>query len=346
MFCKKKNLVDVEYNKYKEEYGILLKKIKEFDRIAVFRHIAPDFDALGTQFGLVTWLKKNFKDKDIKALGDNHAVFTPRGLFPETDKVNDEWFNKPFLAIIVDVGDKKRIADPRFSRAAYKIKLDHHPVTDKIFDTMLTDTSKAAASEIVSTFVIKNKNKYVFDAEIATYLYIALVGDSGRFQFSSTSASTFTIASELLGTGLNITKIYEKMYEKNLKDLEVIKFILNDYKVSEHGVAYYTLKQEDLVRLYGSSDKPTENLCDRGKENVNFFSPYKGVNIWCSITQDLTGPCFRISIRSRNYVINGVAQQFKGGGHAQAAGAEIKDLTELDGFIKALDQVVIDQSKK
>ena len=80
---------------------------------------------------------------------------------------------------------------------------------------------------------------------------------------------------------------------------------------------------------------------ERGKENVNIFSNIKGINIWCSITEDITEPCFRISIRTRDYVINGVASEFKGGGHAQASGCQIKDLTELDTFINRLDQLII-----
>ena len=85
-----------EAKKFKNEYDILSDKIKEFDRIAIFRHIAPDFDALGTQFGLATFIKDNFPNKEIVILGDNHDVFTGK-LFPETDRVNDSWFDQPFL---------------------------------------------------------------------------------------------------------------------------------------------------------------------------------------------------------------------------------------------------------
>lgn len=318
--------------KFKKEYKEFYEKIEEFDRIAVFRHIVPDFDALGTQFGLVTFLKDNFPNKEIVVLGDNHVTFTNR-LFPETDKINDEWFNKPFLAIICDVGDKKRIADPRFEKATYKIKIDHHPETDKIFDLTILDTSAAAASELVANLLFSNSKKYSVSALAAEYLYIALVGDSGRFMYSSTSTHTFEIASKLIGCGIKINDIYGRMYEKNIDDLDITKFILNTFKVSEHGVAYYILTQKDLDALHITSE--------RGKENVNLFSNIKGINIWCSITEDVTEPCFRISIRSRNYVINTVATQFGGGGHAQASGAQIKDLTELPRFIAALDEVVI-----
>ena len=316
---------------YLKQYSEVLKQIKKFDRIAIFRHIMPDFDALGTQFGLATWIKDNFPNKEVRTLGDNHGVFTPRGLFPETDKLDNSWFDSPFLAIIVDVGDKKRIADPRFEKAKYKIKIDHHPVTDEIFNLAITDTSKAAASEIVANMLISFKN-YNLSELAARYLYIALVGDSGRFQYSSTTPHTFEIASELISKGINITNVYALMYEKNVDDLEVTKFILNNYKLSPEGVAYYVLTQKDLDGL--------GLTCERGKENVNLFSNIKGIKIWCSITEDVTEPCFRISIRTRDYVINGVASEFKGGGHAQASGCQIKDLTELSKFIDRLDELI------
>ena len=34
--------------------------IKRYDRIAIFRHCKPDYDALGSQMGLATWIKDNF----------------------------------------------------------------------------------------------------------------------------------------------------------------------------------------------------------------------------------------------------------------------------------------------
>ena len=322
---------------HKKEFNEILKNIKKYNKIAIFRHIMPDFDALGTQFGLATWIKENFPSKDVKILGDNHVVFTPNGLFPETDKINDSWFNDDFLAIIVDVGDKKRIADPRFEKAKLKIKLDHHPKTDEIFNIAITDTSLAAASELVVNMLLNFKN-YKLSALASKYFYIALVGDSGRFQYSSTTDHTFAIAQELIKRDINITKIYEDMYVKNIEDLEIQKFILNNFKITDAGTAYYVLTNQDLINL--------NMTCERGKENVNMFSSIKGVNIWCSITEDITEPCFRISLRSRNYVINDIASEFKGGGHAQASGCQIKDLTELDSFLKACDNKILNEGQK
>lgn len=318
--------------KFEKEYKEILENIKKFDKIAVFRHIMPDFDALGTQFGLATWLKENFKNKDIKILGDNHVTFTPKGLYPETDKVNDSWFNDDFLAIIVDVGDEKRIADPRFKRAKFKIKLDHHPETDKIFDISVVDTSLCAASELVVNMLLTFEDKYLISQVSASYFYGAIVGDSGRFLFGSTSRHTFEIASELLSKGIKIVPLYEKMYEKEIDDLKFMQFVLNNYKITKEGTAYYVLTQKDLDELHLSSEQ--------GKEHVNLFSSIRGVNIWCSITEDVTEPCFRISLRSRYYNVNEIAVNFKGGGHKQASGAQIATLNELDKFIEACDNKI------
>ena len=112
--------------KFKKENKGLISLIKKYDRIAVFRHIKPDFDALGTQYGLANWIKDNFPNKEVVTPGDNHVVFSGR-LFPESDKLNEEWFCKPFLGIVVDVGSKSRIADPRFEKAECIVKVDHHP---------------------------------------------------------------------------------------------------------------------------------------------------------------------------------------------------------------------------
>lgn len=319
--------------KYKSEVCAIENAIRKYDRIAIFRHIMPDYDALGTQLGLYTFIKDNFPDKEVKMFGDNHVTFTPR-IFPEMHRDGDSWFDRPFLAIIVDVSNKSRIADPRFEKAECIIKIDHHPNVEDFANVNVVDTSMAAASELVVALLLNFKHKYVLSKESATYFYIGIVGDSGRFQYSSTSALTFAVASELISRKITLNEIYSKMYLKQIDDLAVTAYILNNYKISPKGVAYYVLDSK--------IQKELKITTERGKENVNLFSNIQGINIWCSITQDEDPkePCWRISIRSRDYVVNGVATEFGGGGHAQASGAKIKTLAELPKFIDALDALI------
>ena len=221
----------------KKDINRILSAIKRYDRIAVFRHSMPDFDALGTQMGLATWLKDNFPNKEIHVLGDNHVTFTPR-LYPEMDRLSEEWFAKPFLAIIVDTANKSRISDPRWKKAKFKIKIDHHPEVEKYGKIQVVRTDACAAAEIVTAILLSFKGNYVMSKEAASYLYSGLAGDSGRFQYSSTSENSFITASLLVAAGIDLSDVYNRMYQKKIDDLKVTAYILNHFNVSEHGIAY------------------------------------------------------------------------------------------------------------
>ena len=320
-----------EFSKpFKKDIQKIIRAIKRYDRICIFRHIMPDYDALGSQMGLYTWIKDNFPEKEVHVVGDNHVTFTPR-LFPEMENLPESWFKEPFLAFILDVGNASRIADPRFKKAKYKIKIDHHPDVEHWGNVSIVNTAASAASENIVSALLNIKGDYVLSKEAASYFYIAIVGDSGRFQYSSTSEHTFAIAGELLKAGIDISKIYQNMYLKKVDDLKVTAYILNHFSISPKGVAYYVLDSNIQRELNITTE--------RGKENVNLFSTIEGINAWCSITQDDNPkePCWRISIRSKEKAINGVATQFGGGGHAQASGAKIETLDQLPEFIAALD---------
>ena len=314
----------------KKEITRILSAIKRYDRIAIFRHSKPDFDALGSQMGLAIWLKDNFPNKEIHVLGDNHVTFTPR-LYPEMDSLNEDWFKEPFLAIILDCGNTSRIADPRFKKAKFKIKIDHHPEVEKYGKVQLVRTDACAAAEIITDVLLSFKGNYVLSKEAASYLYSGIAGDSGRFQYSSTSKASFITASYLLDAGIDLTEVYNKMYQKKIDDLKVTAYILNHFTVSDYGVAYYVL--DDAIQ------KELNITTERGKENVNLFSNIEGINAWCSITEDIKDHCWRISIRSKGTAINGVAAKWEGGGHAQASGAKIDNLDQLPAFIKDLDEL-------
>ena len=329
----KKTPIDGYIAEHKAVFKTLRNIVKKYQKICIFRHIKPDYDALGCQFGLFTFLKENFPKKEIHQVGDTHPTFVPR-LFPEPERLPNSWFDDEFLAIIVDVGDKDRIADPRFIKAKKVIKLDHHPFrAPDVSHFSLVDESTASCGEIVTAFV-KSFAKTKVSPVAAKYLYTAIVGDSGRFLYSSTSPLTFSAASYLLDQGISLPELYLGMYEKDIADLTFQKYVLNHYSLTEHGVAYYLLSEEGLKEL----NIPSE----RGKEHVNMFANIKGIHIWCSITEDNDPkePCWRISIRSKKLDISKVASHWGGGGHPQASGAKIKSLKELPAFLKELDDLI------
>ena len=314
----------------------LKEKIEEFDYIVLFRHQSPDFDAFGCQLGLKSWINDNYPNKIVKAVGNNHVVFS-KNLYPHMDIVSDEELaNHEFLAIICDTGDTKRIDDSRYELAKYKIKFDHHPPRELYGDSNFIVDELSSCCELITNVITNSIFKgYILSKLTAKYLFSGIVGDSGRFQFPSTTANTFKTAAKLLATGIDMQKeVYQPMYVKSIKDLEVSKYLLNNYCLSEHQTVAYYFMDDEHQKIFDIN-------VDRGKENLSFFSGYEEIKIWVSFTQDVEKNNWRVSIRSREIAINGVAEKYRGGGHNNASGARVIDKEEALKLIEDLDALTI-----
>ena len=318
---------------FKREYKLALKKIKEFDNICVFRHQRPDGDAFGSQLGLVTWIKDNFPTKTVHFVGNNTSVYS-EDLFPLMEEVDDEFFDKDFLAIIVDTGNSKRIDDERWTKAKYSIKFDHHPPVEQYGNLNIVANEIAACAELIADFCFYFNKKYPMSKLAATYLATGIITDSGRFQFESANKATFDTFGKLLEQGvLPFKDIYLKLYAKDVSSLVFQKHVLNNMVFTDGGLAYYILKQEDLD-LLGIDH-------ERGKEHLSLMSNIKGVDVWFCITEIKEKNEFRVSIRSKLIDISGVATSYRGGGHKQASGATLYDIDkELPLLIKDLEELI------
>lgn len=314
--------------KNKDIYDSIINEIKNAKRIIVFRHEMPDFDALGCQFGFYNWLKDNFKNKEIYITGKNHVTFTPR-LYPFIEIPEDEVFNDEFLAIICDTGNTKRIDDQRFIKAKRIVKFDHHPEVEKYGDINIVQDELSSCAELIADFMFNFEDEYVISKETAKFLYSGIVGDSGRFLFSSVNPNTLKISARLMEKGFDISKdVYLKMYQKTYHDLEIMKYVLNSCVFLKTKVAYYILNDDDLKKL--------DITVERGKENLSLMSNLEDIEVWMSITENKEKAEYKVSIRSKRYPINDIAAKYSGGGHDLASGATLKNLDELPPLLEDL----------
>ena len=315
----------------KKLYKQVFKAIKSYDTIVVIRHDVPDFDASGSQFGLVTWIKDNFPSKKVYAVGKPHKFFSP-SLYPITDSFDAE--NEKFLLIVVDCANQPRIDGKELiEKADYVVKIDHHPLCDHYGDVVIVDEHAAAAAELIADMLISFKKK--ISEKCAYYLYSAIVGDSGRFQYSDTNPRTFKVVAKLFESEFNFQEVYDKMYLKSIEDIKIINYIYDNYKLSPKGVAYYSVSIEDLHKLGIEREKV--------KAFVNLFAGYEEIKVWVQFSEDETATDeykWRVSIRSRGIKINDVASRHNGGGHDNAAGAKTVDALENEQIIKELDELL------
>lgn len=302
----------------------ILEEIKQAESIIIFRHIRPDGDAIGSQYGLKYILKENFPDKKIFCLGENSDYWNMYYSNINSDLVDDETI-KDSLAIIIDTPNTARIDDERWKLAKRKIKIDHHIFVEEFADLEWVDTSSIAACQLVVKFALENN--LVIPRNAALLLYTGLVTDSGRFQFQNTSGETLRMAAALLDTGIEVQDLYRFMYESYENIVRFKGYCENNFTLLDCGLAYNVLDQEILKEYNVTSGT--------GASNVNSLSGIKGVKIFVHFAEQEDG-LVKVEFRSKKIPVNFIANKYGGGGHALASGTTLESFDLIDKVIDDL----------
>ncbi|MFP5106606.1 DHH family phosphoesterase [Neobacillus sp. C211] len=304
----------------------ILAEIEQFETIIIHRHVRPDPDAYGSQGGLAAILQESYPNKKIYAVGlEEPTLHYMRRL----DVIEDEVY-KGALVIVCDTANAERICDKRYSLGEKLIKIDHHPNEDPYGDLLWVDTSASSCSEMIYEFYLNGKDKGLkMNDAAARLLYAGIVGDTGRFLFPSTTEKTLGYAGELIHYNFSRTELFDKMYELDTNIIKLNGFILQNFELQNNGVASVKLTKE-LLQEYNA--KPAE-----ASLLVGTLGNVKGIKAWVFFIEEAEQ--IRVRLRSKGPVINGVARQFKGGGHPLASGASIYSWNEVDDVLKALEEV-------
>lgn len=307
------------------KYKQILKQIKKYNNIVIARHIGGDPDAFGSSLGLKDIILANFPNKNVYVTGTPTSKFK---YFGEVDKTPED-INDALL-IITDTPNKKRVDCLGIDHFAYTIKIDHHPFVEEFCDLEIIDDTASSASQMIIEFAFECKLK--IPKEAAEKLYMGVVGDTGRFMYSYTTTKTFDLVSKLIKkTNLDFTSLYSQMYLRNLNDYKFNAYITSNLVVTENKLAYLKIDNNTL-KEHNVDASTAGNLI----ENFNNIEDFL-VIVLCS--EDVANDYIKCSIRSRGPIINEIATEFNGGGHALASGAKPKDFQETDELIKELDKV-------
>ncbi|AGR41333.1 DHH family phosphoesterase [Spiroplasma taiwanense] len=300
-------------------------EIKKFQTIIIQRHVNPDGDAYGSQFGLKHLIENNFKDKKVYVVGDEFEWLSFLG---KVDQIDDEVFSEA-LVIVTDCANVERISDQRFSKAKQIIKIDHHPNVTPYGYIMWVDVTFTSASEMVGYLAVQlNWN---IPQEAARVIFCGTVTDSGRFLYRGTTARTFEVASVLLKTGFDLFALYKKLNTRKLSDLEFSNLIFNTFKLTKKGLAYVIISLEDLKK---------HNLtAEMMNKYANTLAGFEEIKVWITFSQ-FENKSYRVEFRSAETVINKIAAKYGGGGHDLAAGAIVPDLETINAIIKDIDELL------
>ncbi|MFU8793075.1 MAG: DHH family phosphoesterase [Acholeplasmataceae bacterium] len=303
----------------------IIKTIKDYHKIIIFRHLRPDMDAIGSQYGLYLTLKENFQDKEVYVVGDMNGLT----YHAQMHELKDEDF-KGALGIICDVSVSHMVSDQRYQLVDKLIIIDHHQNDTDIekTDIFYKDPSFSSAAEMIIDFAKTNSLKITQEA--ATYLFAGMVTDTGRFLYLNNPVQTFKLAAFISQFNPDVQPFYDFLYTETLKKRQT-KNLFSNFEITPNGVAYR--KNDHALIVESELEFQTVS---RGM--VNQMAGIKEIPIWANFTEDIENNVIVGEFRSRGITIVDIAKKYGGGGHNQACGASLKDWDEVDLILKDLDE--------
>ena len=309
----------------------ILEKIKEYDRIMIFRHVRNDGDCVGATKGMKRILQLSFPEKEIY-LSDSEKAEYLAFMGPEDEEIADEKYAEA-LGIVIDTASEARISNKKYKLCKEVIKIDHHIPLESYGCMQWVEEERSSACEMIVDFYATFKDELKIDSEAATYLYTGMVTDSGRFKYEGVSGETMRNAGLLLDVGVNTELLYARLY---LEAFEYLKFKSEIYRrmeITENGVAY--------IYVDKAMQEEFNLSLEQASACVGTLDSIRGAICWIVFIEngDDEGS-IRVRLRSRFVHINPVAEKYRGGGHACASGATVYGREEMDALLRDADAVV------
>ena len=308
-----------------EKMQAILEKIKEYNRIMLFRHVRTDGDCVGATKGMKAILQASFPEKEIYIVDGQHSDFLAF-LGEDTDNPDDALFADA-LGIILDTGSEDRIFNKKYTLCRETVKIDHHIEREPYGDMSWVEDQRSSTCEMVAKFYDTFRDELVLTEEAAKYLYTGMVTDSGRFRFRDVSGDTLRCAAVLLDRGVDTDTLFANLY---MQDFDYLKFkseISRRIKITENGVAYLYITKK-IQKKYKLSREEASNV-------VSLMDSIKGSLIWVAFID--ADDQIRVRLRSRFVTINDIAEKYRGGGHACASGATLHAKKEIASLLSEAD---------
>lgn len=294
-----------------------ISKIVQHQKVAVFSHVRPDGDCLGSQVALCLWLQKNgietsaFNEDSIPENMGWLLDFFPISK-PSVTQLSD------FDAfVVVDGNALHRFGDTAEALADLDkpiYMIDHHPDPDDIFEEFVSEVEASSTCELVYKLYAEHDARQIGEPA-AKAMYLGLVTDTGSFQFDSVKPDTLNAAADLLKRGgFTPNQITEKIYSSRpLRQLKLLSLALETIELHEDGQISTITITRDMFEQTGTTNEDTEGF-------VQYPLSVEGVKACVLFRED--GDGIKLSLRSQSNIdVNKWARKFNGGGHKKAAGA-------------------------
>jgi phosphoesterase RecJ-like protein len=308
--------------------------LRDNERFVVTSHEAPDGDALGSL--LATGLALQQLGKDVVMYLGGPAPLPGEYRFLELierglRRERPEDFGERTL-VAVDCASSARVGAEEgvVEAAGFTVNIDHHHDNPRFGDVNLIVLDASSTGEVLAD--VFSQLGVSLTPEIAEALYIALVTDTGRFQYTNTTPKALRLAADLVEAGADVDRVFQGVYENvQFAKLKLLARALERARVLEGGEIVVSHLVRDDFEAVGATEPYSEGIID-------VLRSVEGASVSALIREPPRdgGPMRKVSLRSSvdEIDVSAIARKSKGGGHRAAAGFS-SDLSvdELTDFI-------------
>lgn len=294
----------------------LLSAIDAAESIALVCHVSPDGDTVGSALALRLGLMRMGKEVTLFCQDKIPGVL---GFLPGAEEFRQPE-NTPGdvdLLLCVDVSDEKRMGRCILLRewAAHTAQVDHHGTNTRYCEVNCVDG--AAPANCLIVYELLQRMHCAITADMALCLAVGLSTDTGHLAYAGTTPEAYRVMGELVEAGADIAEAYRRLYrERPPRQVALLAKALDSLAFHDGGrITAIALTRKDFADC-GALPEDAEII-------VNYGLDVEGVRM-CVFAREQPDGQVKLSFRAvAPHRVNGVAQHFGGGGHAQAAGATV-----------------------
>ena len=292
-------------------------------RVAVLGHARPDGDCIGSQVAMARVLAA----RGIEVVCVNldpvprRLTFIAEGVrFMRTEEMLP--LASGYEAFFVDCADHGRPGERL--RAAFQdplVAVDHHLSNAGFARHNFIDTGASATCEILAGMFLDCG--IPIDKQTAVSLYAGILTDTGQFRYNSTTRMTFGLASALVERGVVPADVAYHIYEREpFGKMRLLQRFLSTLEMECSGRVCIGRLPVGVFEETGTTMEDAEGL-------VDYARIIDGVDIGVLI-EERTDGTVKASLRAKDpsFRVDLIAGQFNGGGHACAAGLNLRQGTE------------------
>ena len=306
--------------------------LRENERFLVAAHENPDGDAVGSLLAMHLALEQLGKESAMFIPGEAPLPGEYTFLPLESVQRRPPPDHADRVLVAVDCAKEERLGpDSSLLEASpFTVDIDHHHDNTRFGDVNLIVADASSTGEILAD--VFRELEVEITPELAEPLYVALVTDTGRFQYANTSPKTLRLAADLIDAGADWHKVFQTVYENvQFAKLKLLARALERAEVHSGGrLVISHLRKSDFFEV-GAAEPYSEGIID-------YLRAVEGAMVAALIREPPrgNGPVHRVSLRASvdEIDVSVIARKSQGGGHRQAAGFSSElSLDELERFI-------------